>query len=486
MNSSKYRFTLDMHSAQSQVSLPVVLNDTARKLYISLADGGKIYHIADGCLAVIRIDRPTGTFLEQFCPIEDNTNIVYDFAQHGNTAIVVGLHECEVTLYGLGNEILSTARFSMVVSDRVVNRDNIIVTDENWTMLDSIAAEEARRQDRFNQALEDVDEAIDSIDETINRIMPPYVGENGNWFVDGKDTGTQAQGVSGVFVGSGQMPEGYNVQIDPEGSPETFVISVNGFFADENGNVEIGGIDTDELNAAVEVALTEAKESGAFKGEKGDKGDKGDTGERGPQGATGASGATGATGPQGVKGDKGDKGDKGADGTSITITKISESSLDGGTNIVTFSDGSKLNIKNGSAGSAGEGGGGGGGIDASQLSAAVEEALRVAKESGDFDGAAGKDGTSATHSWNGTVLTITSASGSSSADLKGEKGDKGDTGAQGPKGETGAAGATGATGPAGADGKTPVKGTDYYTAADKTEMVDLVLAALPVWNGGSY
>ena len=378
MNSSKYRFTLDMHSAQSQVSLPVVLNDTARKLYISLAEGGKIYHIADGCLAVIRIGRPTGTHIEQFCPIEDNTNIVYDFAQHGNTAIVVGLHECEVTLYGLGNEILSTARFSMVVSDRVVNRDNIIVTDENWTMLDSIAAEEARRQDRFNQALEDVDEAIDSIDETLNRIMPPYVGENGNWFVDGKDTGTQAQGVSGVFVGSGQMPEGYNVQIDPEGSPETFVISVNGFFADENGNVEIGGIDTDELNGAVEAALTEAKASGAF------------------------------------------------NGTSITITKISESSLDGGTNTVEFSDGSKLNIKNGSAGSFGEGGGGGGGIDASQLSAAIEEALRVAKESGEFDGAPGSPG------------------------------------------------------------YTPVKGTDYYTAADKAEMVDLVLAALPVWNGGSY
>ena len=40
----------------------------------------------------------------------------------------------------------------------------------------------------------------------------------------------------------------------------------------------------------------------------------------------------------------------------------------------------------------------------------------------------GEDGISATHSWNGTTLTITSASGTSSADLKGDKGDKGDTG----------------------------------------------------------
>ena len=52
--------------------------------------------------------------------------------------------------------------------------------------------------------------------------------------------------------------------------------------------------------------------------------------------------------------------------------------------------------------------------------------------------------------------------------LKGDKGDKGDTGA------------------AGADGYTPVKGTDYWTAADKQEIVADTLAALPTWTGGSY
>ena len=68
------------------------------------------------------------------------------------------------------------------------------------------------------------------------------------------------------------------------------------------------------------------------------------------------------------------------------------------------------------------------------------------------------------HEWNGTVLTITSESGTSSADLKGDKGDKGDTGAKG------------------ADGKTPVKGTDYYTAADISEMASLVKASLSTEN----
>lgn len=38
----------------------------------------------------------------------------------------------------------------------------------------------------------------------------------------------------------------------------------------------------------------------------------------------------------------------------------------------------------------------------------------------------------------------------------------------------------------GKDGKTPVKGTDYWTAADKAEIVNDTLAALPTWTGGSY
>ena len=54
---------------------------------------------------------------------------------------------------------------------------------------------------------------------------------------------------------------------------------------------------------------------------------------------------------------------------------------------------------------------------------------------------------------------------------RGEKGDKGDTGADGAKG---------------ADGKAPVKGTDYWTAADKAEIVNDTLTALPKWTGGSY
>lgn len=64
-------------------------------------------------------------------------------------------------------------------------------------------------------------------------------------------------------------------------------------------------------------------------------------------------------------------------------------------------------------------------VDTSQLNTEVNNALNTAKESGQFDGAPGKDGVSVTHEWNGTTLKVTSASGTTSADLKGEPGNSG-------------------------------------------------------------
>ena len=69
---------------------------------------------------------------------------------------------------------------------------------------------------------------------------------------------------------------------------------------------------------------------------------------------------------------------------------------------------------------------------------------------------------------------------------QGPKGDKGDTGAPGEKGETGDRGPQGEQGIPGADGYTPEKGVDYWTEADKAEMVADVLAALPNGDEVSY
>jgi hypothetical protein len=283
-------------------------------------------------------------------------------------------------------------------------------------------------------------------------------------------------------------------KIDEEIKP---VKTVNNKAPDDNGNVNIeaGGIDTDDLQDAIEDALAEAKASGEFDGAdgkdgtngkdgangkdgvsathswngtvltitsasgtssanlKGDKGNTGDSGlsvhfisgeeadvdpdgnyeisigtyslqtgvrvfelillddgyiyrvksfnsatvvicdrlfsikgDRGPVGPTGATGATGANGKDGrgilsierTKGNgaagttdtytitftdnttklitvyNGANGTNGKDGTSVTVSKVTESSASGGTNVVTFSDGNTLNVKNGKDGVGGE------------------------------------------------------------------------------------------------------------------------------------
>ena len=128
----------------------------------------------------------------------------------------------------------------------------------------------------------------------------------------------------------------------------------------------------------------------------------------------------------------------------------------------------------------------------------VEDMMRT------YAGADGEDGFSpvatVTQTDSGAVISITDANGTTTATIvngkdgadgakgdtgatgpqgpQGEKGDTGATGPQGPQGEKGDAGATGPTGAAGADGHTPVKGTDYFTEADKTELVAQVKASL--------
>ena len=72
---------------------------------------------------------------------------------------------------------------------------------------------------------------------------------------------------------------------------------------------------------------------------------------------------------------------------------------------------------------------------------------------------------------------------------QGPKGDKGDTGAAGPQGEpgpkgdkgdpgeTGAQGPQGIQGEPGTNGTTPVKGVDYWTAADQTSIINQLKTA---------
>lgn len=92
-----------------------------------------------------------------------------------------------------------------------------------------------------------------------------------------------------------------------------------GYAADAKaaGDALAGKLDKTALPTAINDALAQAKESGAFDGAKGEKGDKGEKGETGP------AGAKGDTGPAGPKGADGKDG-AGMDVTGAKVGQIAK------------------------------------------------------------------------------------------------------------------------------------------------------------------
>lgn len=145
MNYSNYRFTLDIQSNLSQVSLPVRLGDTGRRLYINLTNFGNPYTISDGSRAVFSGKKADGKHLLNDCIIEDNYTIRYDFTEQ--TANVAGITDCEIRLYGPNGRLVTSPRFIMVVDERVVYNEDISLSENETTTIDNIIIFETQRQE---------------------------------------------------------------------------------------------------------------------------------------------------------------------------------------------------------------------------------------------------------------------------------------------------------------------------------------------------
>lgn len=159
------------------------------------------------------------------------------------------------------------------------------------------------------------------------------------------------------------------------------------------------------------------------------KGDKGEQGPQGIQGEQGIQGNKGEQGPQGVQGVQGIQGVQGENGKPFTIAKtyasIDEMNDDFG----------NPNIETGS-------------FVCIVSSVNTEDNAKLYCK-GEIE-----------------YIFIVDMSG-----MTGMQGEQGVQGVQGIQGEA---------------GYTPQRGTDYFTEADKAELVNDVLAALPTWTGGSF
>ena len=206
----------------------------------------------------------------------------------------------------------------------------------------------------------------------------------------------------------------------------------------------------------------------------------------------GVDGQDGSPGVPGQDGSPGKDGEPGADGVSVvSVEQTTTSTEDGGTNVVTVTktDGttSTFYVRNGSRGSTGPAGSDGQDgvspiVSVSEITGGHRVSIQDADGTSSFDvmdGQDGKDGQSGAAGADGITPTIGANGNWYLGDTDTGKPSRGETGPQGT------AGPQGETGQTGAAGYTPVRGTDYWTAADQQAIVDAVLAALPAAEGVS-
>lgn len=139
MDSSIFRRSLDIHQQITQTHLAVRKGDTARKIVAALSDGGRPYRIAEGCYAVFKGKKPDGNVLYNNCTIENNC-IVYEFTEQ--TAASAGHMPCEFQLYGPDGKIITSPKFSLIVSGLVYD-DSEVESSGEFTALEKAMAEVA-------------------------------------------------------------------------------------------------------------------------------------------------------------------------------------------------------------------------------------------------------------------------------------------------------------------------------------------------------
>lgn len=173
------------------------------------------------------------------------------------------------------------------------------------------------------------------------------------------------------------------------------------------------------------------------RGPQGIQGPAGPQGIQGEQGPIGPAGATGPAGPVGASGAKGEKGDKGDSGVYYGTEEPGETY-----DVWINPNGSGVEL-----------------VFADDVQQMINEATEGMLTDIDI---------TTEQTAGGATITI----GSKTVTLQ-----------NGADGQDGADGQNGADGQ---DGYTPQRGVDYWTDADKTEMVQAVIAAMPTAEGGAY
>lgn len=188
MNSSTFRITLDVHAMTAQAFIPVKLGDTGRRVHASLRENGKPYVLTSDCSAVFTAKKPDGNVIFHQATVGGN---VIEFDISGQTTAIAGHVGCEIRVYGAGNKLITSPRFTISVEDTVYHDGDVPQSGSEVTALTQLISSASTAISGANAAIEDLRQARESGE------FKGEKGDPGRDGVDGKDGAPGRDGKDG-------------------------------------------------------------------------------------------------------------------------------------------------------------------------------------------------------------------------------------------------------------------------------------------------
>lgn len=148
------RFTLNTRDEEAQLSFSVKQGDTARRIIATLTENGEMFCLPDDCYAVFAASKSDGTKFNDSCVIQDG-RIIYDLDPQ--LTLAVGRADCDITVYGRGGAVISTARFTMTVFESIfAGASDEMVSDDTFHVLNNLIGD-------ANDTINDMEELNDAV-----------------------------------------------------------------------------------------------------------------------------------------------------------------------------------------------------------------------------------------------------------------------------------------------------------------------------------
>lgn len=275
LENSIYRISLELQSEASTSFLKMKKGESARQIHAVLTDGGKPYQITDECYASFRAEDSLGNKISRSCEISYG-KIVYTVSP----AVLKepGELTCEFRLYGANDKMLACPKFTIIVTDTVVD-DEQVIKEEDTNELAAALTDAIVATDATKQATKDTIDAAGKAESATEAAKGAAL------------TANIAAGEANLAAAAAEAAAQ---------RADTSALGADG----AAGRAQVAAENAEE----VKQDILNAKANGEFKGEKGD------TGEQGPQGIQGIQGEQGPQGIQGEQGVQGVQGPKGEDG----------------------------------------------------------------------------------------------------------------------------------------------------------------------------